>query len=191
MKSFESFISSFHDLYCFLKLGITQRVVQNDFCEMTTLAEKCTENRRRKSQGREQRIPWGPQAGFTLLEVMVATGLVGLVALAIAPLMLMAVQTSAVAQEATELTADGTERIELLRALPFADTDLVAGGSVTSSDAGYSLDPFNGDTNRYIRWRITDVSASRKHIELVAGIRNSVWGPPREVALETYRTDIQ
>ncbi len=45
--------------------------------------------------------------GFTLLEVVVATGLVGLVALAVAPLMLMAVQTSAVAQEVTELTSAG------------------------------------------------------------------------------------
>ncbi len=120
-----------------------------------------------------------------------ATGLVGLVALAVAPLMLMAVQTSAVAQQATELTSDGAERIEILRALPFNHADLAAGGSLTSSDAGYSLDPFNGDANRYLRWRITSVSPSRKHIELVAGIRTSVWGPPREVALETYRTDLQ
>jgi len=130
-------------------------------------------------------------AGFTLIEVLVATGLVGLVALAVAPLMLMAVQTSAVAQEATELIEVGTERIEILRALPFTDAQLVAGGSITSSVGNYSLDPLDGDDNRYIRWRITDESSSRKHIELVAGIRNSVWGPPREVTLETYRTDIQ
>ena len=132
-----------------------------------------------------------PQQGFTLLEVLVATGLVGLVALAVAPLMLMAVQTSAVAQEASELTSAASEQVELLRAFSFTDPALATGGSLTSSDAGYSLDPFNGDPNRYIRWRITDVSAARKHIELVAGIRNSVWGPPREVNLETYRTDIQ
>ena len=130
-------------------------------------------------------------AGFTLIEVVVATGLVGLTALAVAPLMMMAVQTSAVAQEATELVAAGTEHMEMLRALPFNDGQMGAGGSITSSDAGYALDPLDGDANRYLRWRITDENASRKHIELVAGIRNSVWGPPREVILETYRTDIQ
>jgi len=130
-------------------------------------------------------------AGFTLIEVLVATGLVGLVALTVAPLMLMAVQTSAVAQEATELTSIGTERMEILRALPFSDAQLAAGGSIVASSEGYSVDPYGGDADRYLRWQITDESISRKHIELVIGVRNSVWGPPREIALETYRTDIQ
>ena len=130
-------------------------------------------------------------SGFTLLEVVVAAGLVGLVALAIAPLMLMAAQTSAVAQEVTGLTTAGSKQIEILRALPFTDAQLAAGGSVTLSEVGYSLDPYGGDANLYIRWRITDENASRKHIELVAGIRTSIWGPPRETILETYRTDMQ
>lgn len=129
--------------------------------------------------------------GFTLIEVVVATGLVGLVALAVAPLMLMAVQTSAVAQEVTGLTNAGSQQIEVLRGLPFTDAQLVAGGSITSSEAGYSLDPYDGNANLYIRWQIIDASVSRKHIELVAGIRTSIWGPPRETILETYRTDLQ
>ncbi|MFQ5743630.1 MAG: prepilin-type N-terminal cleavage/methylation domain-containing protein, partial [Acidobacteriota bacterium] len=136
--------------------------------------------------------PSGPRraAGFTLVEVLVATGLVGMVALAVAPLMLMAVQTSAVAQESTELTALGAERMEILRALPFADPQLAGGGSLTSSAAGYSVDPVNGDANRYIRWQITDENPSRKHVRLVTGVRDSIWGPPREVTLETFRTDL-
>ena len=145
----------------------------------------------RQSELSGRRRPAGAHShddGFTLIEVLVATGLVGLVALAVAPLMLMAVQTSAVAQEATELTSMGTEQIELLRALPFGQ--LAAGGSITASNAGYSVDPYNGDADLYIRWRITDVSASRKHVEMAIGVRNSVWGPPREILLETYRTDL-
>jgi prepilin-type N-terminal cleavage/methylation domain-containing protein len=130
-------------------------------------------------------------AGFTLVEVLVATGLVGIVALAIAPLMLMAVQTSAVAQEATELTANGAEQMEILRAMPFADAQLAAGGSTTASNAGYSIDPVAGEPERYIRWEVTDDNPSRKHIELVVGMRESIWGPPREITLETYRTDLQ
>jgi type II secretory pathway pseudopilin PulG len=126
-----------------------------------------------------------------LIEVLVATGLVGLVALAIAPLMLMAVQTSAVAQEATELTANGAEQMEILRALPFDDAQLAAGGSTGTSQPGYSIDPVPNEPDRYIRWRITDDNPSRKHIELVVGMRQSIWGPPREITLETYRTDLQ
>lgn len=131
------------------------------------------------------------EAGFTLIEVLVATGLVGLVALAIAPLMLMAVQTSAVAQESTELTAIGAERMEVLRSLPFDDPALLAGGDIDNSAAGYSIDPFNGDANRYVRWEIVDETPSRKHLTMVVGVRESVWGPPREVRLETYRSDLQ
>lgn len=130
-------------------------------------------------------------AGFTLVEVLVATGLVGLVALAVAPLMLMAVQTSAVAQEATELTATGAERMEILRALPFNDPQLAAGGSTVNSDAGYSIDPVPGEPDRYVRWEIVDDNPTRKRIQLVCGVRESIWGPPREIILETYRTDLQ
>jgi len=141
------------------------------------------------SDFRDQKNPRA--AGFTLIEVLVATGLVGLVALAIAPLMLMAVQTSAVAQEATELTANGAEQMEILRAMPFADAQLAAGGSTTTSQGGYSIDPVPGEPDRYVRWEIIDENASRKHIELVVGVRQSIWGPPREITLETFRTDLQ
>jgi hypothetical protein len=103
----------------------------------------------------------------------------------------MAVQTSAVAQEATELTALGAERMEILRALPFTDAQLAAGGSVSTSQPGYSIDPVNGDANRYVRWQISDDNPSRKMIRLVVGVRESIWGPPREITLETYRTDLQ
>jgi prepilin-type N-terminal cleavage/methylation domain-containing protein len=147
---------------------------------------------RRTGSGRRQPADTLPAGnGFTLIEVLVATGLVGLVALAVAPLMLMAVQTSAVAQEVTELNSIGTERMEILRALPFTDGQLAPGGSIIASFGGYSVDPYGGDPERYVRWRITDESASRKHIELAVGVRNSVWGPPREITLETYRTDLQ
>jgi len=105
--------------------------------------------------------------------------------------MLMAVQTSAVAQESTELTAIGSQRLEGLRALPFADAQLAAGGSIVASSAGYSLDPYMGDADRYIRWQVVDENAGRKRLTLVVGVRISVWGPPREILMETFRTDIQ
>ncbi len=130
-------------------------------------------------------------AGFTLVEVLVATFLVGLISLAVAPMMLMAVQTSAVAQEMTELTAAGVEQMEIMRALPFVHADLTAGGSIVASNANYSIDPWNGNPDRYIRWRIVDDNATRKSITLVVGTRNSIWGPPREITMETFRSDLQ
>jgi len=130
-------------------------------------------------------------SGFSLIEVLVATFLVGLISLAIAPMMLMAVQTSAIAQEMTELTVAGTMQMEILRALPFGNSELVAGGSITASNAGYSLDPLNGDPDRYVRWRVVDDNVARKRITLVVGVRESIWGPPREFTMETFRTDLQ
>ena len=95
------------------------------------------------------------------------------------------------AQETTELTNIGTQQIQTLRALPFTDQQLAAGGSIISSTDGYSLDPYEGDVDRYIRWQITDEGVGRKHIEMAAGVRTAIWGPPREILLETYRTDLQ
>ena len=131
------------------------------------------------------------ERGFTLIEVLVSGFLVGLVALAVAPMMLMAVQTSAVAQEATELTVIGSQQLEILRALRFNDANLSAGGDTAATVAGYSIDPYLGDANRYVRWQIVDENPGRKRIALVVGIRNSIWGPPREITMETFRTDIQ
>jgi type II secretory pathway pseudopilin PulG len=131
------------------------------------------------------------EQGFTLMEVLVSGFLVGLIALAVAPMMLIAVQTSAVAQEATELTTIGSQQMEVLRALPFDDAGLIAGGNVAASSAGYSLDPYLGDANLYVRWLVVDENLDRKRISLVVGIRNSIWGPAREITMETFRTDIQ
>ena len=131
------------------------------------------------------------EAGMSLVESLVAIFLVGLIALAVAPLMLLATETAAAARETTELSASGAEQMEALRGLGFVDPQLAAGGSITASSAGYAVDPHNGDPNRYLRWKITDENASRKRIELVAGIRESTWGPPREALMETFRTDLR
>jgi len=131
------------------------------------------------------------ESGFSLVEVLVATFLASIVALSVAPMMLIAVQTSAIAMEMTELTVTATEQMEILRALPFADGQLAAGGSIVATSGGYSVDPVDGDANRYIRWLIVDDNVARKHITLVSGVRASIFGPPREIQMESFRTDLQ
>lgn len=131
------------------------------------------------------------QAGFSLLETLVAIMLLSVVALSVAPMLMMGVATSAVSQEATELTVAASDQLEFLASLPFGDAQLAAGGSIASSAAGYSVDPFQGDPNLYLRWQIADETAILKRIQLVAGNRNSVFGPTREVQIETFRTDLR
>lgn len=129
--------------------------------------------------------------GMSLLELIVAMMLLSFVALAVAPMLMMGVLTSSVSQEATELAVAASDQLEFLAALPFDDTRLVAGGSITSSATDYSLDPLDGDADRYLRWEIVDESLILKRITLVAGERESVMGPTREVRVETFRADLR
>lgn len=133
----------------------------------------------------------GDQGGFTLLEVLVSLMLVGVIAAAVAPLVLVGRSTAAMAEEATELTAGANDRIERLMAEPFESTALEAGGSITASIDGYSVDPLPGFPDRYARWEIADESAILKRIRLVVGSRRAFVGPAREVVLETFKVDFE
>ena len=129
--------------------------------------------------------------GMSLLELLVAMVLLSLVALAVTPMLMLGMLTSSVAQEATELSVAASDRLEFLAALPFDDPALLAGGDIDASLTGYSADPYNGDSGRYVRWSVSDESAILKRIALVAGERNSVFGPTREVRIETFRADLR
>lgn len=131
------------------------------------------------------------QQGMSLVEVLVALALTGIVAIAVAPLVLLAVQVSSVSRDVTDLNAMISDRVEALRTLPFSDTDLPAGGSVGTSEAGFSEDPYRGDPDLYVRWEIVDESVSLKRVRVVAGRRDSALGPPREIMFETFRAALQ
>ncbi len=128
---------------------------------------------------------------MSLVEVLVSMALLLFASLSIVPVLLTGVFTSATSQEITELTVAAGDRLELLATYEFAATGLQAGGDLGSSDAGYSVDPFDGDSDRYLRWQIIDESAILKRIVIVAGERDSVVGPPREIRVETFRADIR
>ena len=128
---------------------------------------------------------------MSLLELVIAMMLLSFVALAITPMLMMGALTSSAAQDATELSVAASDRLEYLAALPFDDPALVAGGGTGSSVSGYSEDPYAGDSDRYVRWQVVDESAILKRIVLVAGERNSVVGPTREVRVETFRADLR
>ncbi|NKB89899.1 MAG: prepilin-type N-terminal cleavage/methylation domain-containing protein [Acidobacteria bacterium] len=129
--------------------------------------------------------------GMSLLELVVAMMLLSFLALAITPMLMMGALTSSAAQDATELSVAASDRLEYLAALPFDDPALAAGGGVATSVTGYSEDPHGGDADRYVRWEVADESAILKRIILVAGERNSVVGPTREVRVETFRADLR
>ena len=129
----------------------------------------------------------GHEAGFSLLEVLVATSLAGFIALGVVSMMAFAVSATDAARATTDLTVVAIDQMEGLNSLPFTDTRLNAGGSLDASAEGYSVDPVDGAPNAYLRWSITDESFSLKRITLVAGDRAAANGQGREITFETYR----
>jgi hypothetical protein len=153
-----------------------------------------------ETHGREYELASTPEhqqrrqradVGMSLLELIVAMLLLSFVALSVTTMLLLGMLTSSVSQDATELAVAASDQLEFLTALPFDDPALAAGGSTTASASGYSEDPLAGNTDRYIRWQVADESAFLKRIVLVAGERNSVMGPSREVLVETFRADLR
>ena len=132
-----------------------------------------------------------PESGSSLIEVLIAMALVLVVAASVAPLMLLGIQVSDHSQDNTDLLLTASEHMEHLRALPYTDAALVAGGSLTSSATGYALDPLPANPDHYVRWEVTDISVHLKQIALVAGSRAPLLGGANEVRLETFRTDLR
>ena len=133
----------------------------------------------------------GPRAcdGFSLLEVLVATMLLGLASLSYGALMLTASDTQQRSWERTDLSATASERMEALLQLPFEDNAWVAGGALTFSAPRFSFEPIpiNGGPNGYLRWQISDESAFMKRITVLAGYRDPATNETREVQIETFR----
>lgn len=125
--------------------------------------------------------------GFSLIEALVATAVTGMVTLGIASMMGLAVSATGASQEITELTVVAVDQLETLNSLPFSDARLTAGGSLTTSADGYSIDPLEGTDDGYLRWEIADESFSLKRITVVVGLRDPELGNDRELAFETFR----
>lgn len=139
--------------------------------------------------GRSPRALEPGSEGFSLLEVLVASLLLGLAAMSYGTLMLTAAATQERSWEHTTLSATAVERMEGLLQLPFDDDAWQAGGSLTSSAPGYSLEPIpvNADPNGYLRWKITDESVLMKRITVLAGHPNRSATGVRELQVETFR----
>lgn len=125
--------------------------------------------------------------GFTLVETIVALFLIGLAVLAAAPMFMYATQVNAVGADFGTGGAKAVERMEELRATPFAT--LVAGGSLTADTAGY----FDASDPSYtIRWQITDNGAppDTKTIEvrcIATRTVNANMGNQKQVTLTSLR----
>lgn len=133
------------------------------------------------------RIQAQTEQGSSLIEAVIGIALVAVVASSMGSLMLTAMFTSETAADLTEQTAQASQQMEQLLLLPFDNIALRAGGSLTASRSDYSVDPLDGDPDRYLRWEIVDEVNDFKRIIVIAGVRDPAIGPTREVRVETFR----
>ncbi len=123
-------------------------------------------------------------AGFTLVEVLVALFLIGLGVLAAAPMFMYAMQGNAVGGEKGEAGALAVERMEILRAATYSS--LTPGGSLTVNTTGY-VD--TSDPDHTVRWLIetNTVPSGSRIISVRVVPAGTIPGSSREVTLTTIR----
>jgi len=122
--------------------------------------------------------------GFTLVEVLLALGLLFIGVVAAAPMFIFAMKETAAGADMGSVGAAAVDRMELLRASDFYS--LPAGGSLSSNVGGYS------DTTSAlytVRWQIVDNAspATMKTISVRAIAARQAMGPAKEVTLISLR----
>ena len=127
------------------------------------------------------------EAGFSLIEVLVALFMAGLVFLMMAQLLGVGVEASRAASDTTKAAALASDRMEELTQSAYED--LVAGGDINADVGGFSeiLDTDADGVDDYVRrWEITDLGSSmRIRVRVIALL--DVIGPPKEATFVTLK----
>ena len=104
-------------------------------------------------------------AGFTLVEALVAIVILVFGLIAITNLMLVSASSNSVANQSTAATTVATQTLEDLKMRAFADPLLTAGGSVTSDVTGFNSNTsIEGVGTIHTRWSIVNVDPTTKFI---------------------------
>lgn len=126
----------------------------------------------------------GPNAGFTLVEVLLALALMFVGLIAAAPMFIFAMKETAAGADMGSVGAAAVDRMELLRSGDFYS--LTAGGSLASNVGGYS----DVTTAAYtVRWAIVDNAspATVKTISVRAIATRQAIGAQKETTLTSLR----
>jgi type II secretory pathway pseudopilin PulG len=133
----------------------------------------------------------GSEAGFTLVEALVAIVVLIFGLMAITNLMIVAASSNTAANQSTAAATTASQQMELLKAVPF--TELAAGGSVTSDATVSGTDYFNevtlpGVGTIHTRWEIAEPDGQTRFIRVRSeGIAKLVRSRSR-AELTTFRT---
>jgi type II secretory pathway pseudopilin PulG len=110
---------------------------------------------RASDPGKEQRRQ--SEAGFTLMEALIAMMILIFGIIAVTNLMIVAASSNSVANQATAAATVAAQRLEQLKALPF--DSLTAGGNLDSDVANFNQDDDLPGVGRiHTRWAIVGIA---------------------------------
>lgn len=130
----------------------------------------------------------GSQAGFTLVEALIAMVVLSFGLIAVTNLMLVAATSNGVANQSSAATSVASQQLEQLKACTFTDPQLIAGGDLQNDVANFSSDTDVPGVGRiHTRWQITDVDATTKYIVVRSEGTGALAGPRSRAQFTTLR----
>ena len=132
-------------------------------------------------------LPNRSEAGFTLVEALIATMVLMVGLAAVINLFVVAGSSNHAANQGTAATTAAIETMERLKSMQF--TTLAAGGSVTADNAGF----FRDDTVPGVgliqtRWQIAAIDGQTFFIRVRSESRAPLAGPRTRSEFTTFRS---
>jgi prepilin-type N-terminal cleavage/methylation domain-containing protein len=128
------------------------------------------------------------QAGFTLVEALIAMVVLSFGLIAVTNLMLVAATSNSVANQSSAATSIASQQLELLKACKFTDPQLTAGGDLVNDAANFFTDTdVPGVGQIHTRWQITNVDGTTKYIVVRSEGTGALAGPRSRAQFTTLR----
>ena len=130
------------------------------------------------------------QAGFSLVETLVALLLLSFGLLAVATLFFQALRQNAVSADAGTAAAAAASQLERLRLLDYDSAEMAPGGSLTADTSAGGIDYFDASSpDVHVRWRITANATppGTKVVAIRAISQRLVSGQPKEATVVSLR----
>jgi prepilin-type N-terminal cleavage/methylation domain-containing protein len=135
--------------------------------------------------------PAAPEAGFTLIEAMVAIVVLLVGVASVANLMVVAASSNSVGNQATAAATIASQEIERLTAIPF--DQLVVGGDLNADASAGGVDFFAeqnvpGVANIHTRWLVVAIDTQTRFIQVRSEALGGLTGPRSRADFTTIRS---
>lgn len=129
------------------------------------------------------------EAGFTLVEVLIAIVVLVFGLIAVTNLLVVAATSNRVGNDMTAAAAGATRTMDDLKALPFGDPGLATGGNLGADVAGFFRDDLvQGVSPIHVRWQIAAVPGNAQILFIAVQAEGTGIGSSRSrVQFTTFR----